>query len=387
MNNNIVLFCLAIAISGCIPKNTFRPGIPVKVSVDDFNTCFSYYNTTPESPDGTNIAYVRFLSFPENDRAEKVPAEIWVCSSDLTGHRKLIRINDIAVHNGARVQWIDDSTLACEDDSIRILNLEGETLAVMSGRIGHHPHNGRILYAAKDEESKLATIYEYDVRHKQRIVLGNALDFQEVAGIFPNVQLREVKDFGILHLQYSPDGEKIAFRLDIGPRNETYRHLVTMDHSGQNIRYFGPKPMHFAWYDNGTIMGHDNQIDDSMPNDKSGRRWDLNRKYIETLSGTGNHLGASADRMYYASESRYQKNPVVLSVFRKGDATAFWQDTVSTDTHTTWTLANHANPSFSRDGKRLYYNKCVAPGVVHTYMVILPAIDVGPVPDAERESR
>jgi len=373
-NMRILVYLIVFVITAfSMESHTgLQPGVPVKVNFDEFNATFSYYNTTPENPDGSKIAYVKFLSFPAHDRSEKVPAEIWVCNSDLTGHQKLIRTKNIAVHNGARVQWIDNRTLAYEDDSIRIIGLDGESSAVMSGRIGHHPHNGRILYSAEDGESKLATIYEYNVRQQQRNVLGNALDFKAVAGLYPSGSLREAADFGILHLQYNPDGGSIAFRLDIGPSNEHYRHLVTMNYDKGNIRFFGPKPMHFAWYDNESIMGHDNQIDDSMPDDKSGRRWDLNRNYIEILSGTGNHLGASDDRLYYASESWYQESPVILSVFRKGETKAFWQDTVSTDKHTTWTLANHTNPSFSRDGKRLYYNKCVAPGVVYTYMVVLP---------------
>ncbi len=353
-------------------KKKIQPGVPVMVGFDESSTTFSYYHTSPENPDGTRIAYVRFLSFPKTGRSEKVPAEIWVCDADLTGHRKITSIHDIAVHNGARVQWIDNKTLAYQDDSIRIIDLEGESMAVMSGRIGHQPHNRCILYSAEDTDTKLSTIYEYDFQTRQRNVLGNTKDFKEVSHIYPSGELKEYAEFGILHLQYSPDGEKIAFRLDIGPGSEKYRHLVTMNKDLSNIRFFGPKPMHFAWYDNVSIMGHDNQINDSMPDDRSGRRWDLNRKYIETLSGTGNHLGASEDRLYYASESWYQENPVVLSVFRKGDTSAFWQDTISTDTHTTWTLANHANPSFSREGKRVYYNKCVAPGIIHAYMVVIP---------------
>ncbi|MCF8380778.1 MAG: hypothetical protein K9H49_14485 [Bacteroidales bacterium] len=119
-------------------------------------------------------------------------------------------------------------------------------------------------------------------------------------------------------------------------------------------------------------MGHDNQIDDGLANDFSARRWDLDGNVIETLAGPGNHLGVSGDNIYYASESWYQKNPVILSVYKKGETEPFWQDTVSTDHHTTWTLANHTNPSFSRDGKRVYYNKCVAPGKVQVYMAKLP---------------
>jgi hypothetical protein len=120
-----------------------------------------------------------------------------------------------------------------------------------------------------------------------------------------------------------------------------------------------------------SIMGHDNQIDDGMPNDKSCRRWDLEGNFIETLSGPGNHLGASFDKQLFASESWYRQNPIILSVFRKGNTTAFWKDTVSTDSNVTWTLGNHVNPSFSRDNKRVYFNKLSEDNQVQAYMAVL----------------
>ncbi len=354
-------------------SDKLESGVPYLVGTTDYNTSFSYYNTTPESPDGSKIAYTKFLSSPKNDRSEKVPAEIWVCNADLTGHEKVTDLNDMAVHNGARVQWLDNYSFAYEDDSIRAINLEGlHLIKAVKGKLGHETFQGKILYSADDTETHLSTIYEYDIQNKQISKLGDVMDFKEITSLYPSDNLREVSDFNILHLQYNGDGKKIAFRLDIGPKNEKYKQLVVMNADGTDIRYFGPKPMHFSWFDNESIMAHDNQIDDNMPNDKRARRWDLERNVIETLSGTGNHLGASPNREFYASESWYGKNPVIFSIYKRGQTEAFWQDTISQDHHTMWKLAYHANPSFSRDSKRVYYNKCVAPGKVYGYMVILP---------------
>ena len=130
--------------------------------------------------------------------------------------------------------------------------------------------------------------------------------------------------------------------------------------------------MHFAWYDNESIMGHDNQIEDGNLNDRSLRRWDLDRNFIETLAGPGNHLGATEDRQYFGSESWYGESPIIIRVFRKNQLEPIWQDIASNVSYTTWKLAYHTNPPFSRDGKRVYYNKCVAPGKVMAYMAILP---------------
>jgi hypothetical protein len=374
----VIIVTAVIVVFGLIgcSSEQMEQGVAVKVSEGDLNTVLSYYNTTPENPDGSKIVYTKFLSNPENERGEKVPAEIWVCNSDLTNHRKVVSINDIAVHNGARVQWLDNTSFAYQDDSIRAVDLNGKALMKpVSGRIGHETYKGKILFSGSAKEpglSDLSTIYEYDVANKQLKKLADVTDFQEVYELYHDTNLRALSEVILLHLQYSPNGEKVAFRLDIGPKNEKYRHLISMNYDGSKIKYFGPKPMHFSWFDNSSLQGHDNQIDDGLPNDKSGRVWDLERNVIETLSGPGNHFAASYDKKYIASESWYGENPVVLSVFKRGQNQPFWQDTISTDSHSTWTLANHANPSFSRDGKRVYYNKCLAPGKVFVYFVKLP---------------
>jgi hypothetical protein len=144
-----------------------------------------------------------------------------------------------------------------------------------------------------------------------------------------------------------------------------------MNKSGGDIRFFGPKPMHFAWYDNESIMGHDNQINDRQPNDKSARRWSLDADYIETLAGPGNHLAASFNRELFASESWYGSDPVVLKIFRKGETKQFWFDKVGDDI-IVWELGNHVNPSFSRDGKRVYYHKNTGTRESQAWMVVVP---------------
>lgn len=352
--------------------NGFQEFEIYRVGTEGFNSSVSYYNTTPESPDGSTIAYVKYLSMPEKKRYEAVTGEIWLCDADLTNHRKIVDIKMKGVHNGARLQWLDNDSFAYQDDSIRVINLNGKELVdPVSGTIGHKPLNGKFLYSTISEETGLYTIVEYDVAAKKKNILGDARDYMHIDEVFPSDNLRDVKDRKILHLQYSPDGKRIAFRFDIGPKDEKYKHLVFQNLDGSDIHFFGPKPMHYAWYDNESIVGHDNQIEDGMPDDKSGRRWDLDGNYLETVSGVGNHLTVSYDRELLASESWYGQNPIILRVFKKGEVEPIWSDTVSTDKRITWTLGNHINPSFSRDSKRLYYNRVTKEGFVQAYMAVL----------------
>lgn len=349
-------------------------GVPVRVGPADFNSTFSYYNTTPESPDGTMICYVKIITV-QNDRYDRLDGELWVCDANLTNHRRITDLNGFITHNGVNAQWIDNNTIVYfANEEIRAVSLDGQQLItpINAFSIGHNPHNSKILYSAVSEETNYYTIYEYDVFTNQERAIADASTFSGVSSFFPIFGSYALSERKIRHLIYSPDGSKIALRYDVSDNGEIGNHLVSMDINGGDVKYFGPKPMHFSWYDNNSLMGHDNQVNDGNPDDRSARRWSREKDYIETLAGPGNHLSASDNRELIATESWYNTIPVVLRVFNKGQTTAFWQDTVSVDDYTVWQRGNHVNPSFSRDGKRVYYHKNVAPGKSQAYMVLLP---------------
>ena len=120
-----------------------------------------------------------------------------------------------------------------------------------------------------------------------------------------------------------------------------------------------PKPLHQQWYDNKSIMGHarfdeEGQI---LSDDKRFHlmRWDLNGKYIETMGPLGNHLAASPNRRYFASETMYNISPVVVSIFPHSRENELTQVASFDPYNLTWNEFFHVNPAFSRDGKRLYY--------------------------------
>ena len=352
----------------------FEPGEPVRVGAEDFNSTFSYYNTSPENPDGTMISYVKILT-TQNNRYDDLSGELWVCNADLTDHKMIVELKDFQVHNGVNAQWVDNKTIAYFDDGyINVVNLKGKEQVpdIRAASIGHAPYDEKILFSRISEETNYWTIYECDISNGEITEIADASTFKDIGNHFSSVDFVEMKEWKIIHLMYSPGGSKIALRLDLGD-GETMNHLVTMNKSGGDIHFFGSKPMHFAWYDNESIMGHDNQINDRKTNDKSARRWTLDAEFIETLAGPGNHLAASSDRELFASESWYGKDPVVLKIFRKGETKQFWFDYVGDDI-TVWELGNHVNPSFSRDGKRVYFHKSVGPGQSQAYMVVIPEI-------------
>jgi|GEM_PF-2509058 len=351
----------------------FERGLPVSVGPEGFNSTFSYYNTSPESPDGELLFYVKILT-QQVERNTPLNGELRVTTTDLTEDRLVAELQNFRVHNGVNAQWLDNNRIAYfSDGKIHIANLKGEQLITPfeAFSIGHSPFEDKILYTAISPETDLYTIYEYDTLSDEHRKIADAATFSDITNQFFINDPRDMEDRRIRHPKYSPDGSKIAFRIDLGD-GEINNHLVTMNIDGGDIIYFGPKPMHFAWFDNESMMGHDNQIDDGQPNDKSARRWTLDGEFIETLTGVGNHLSVTQDRELYATESWYNNNPVILRLYRKGEITPALELEVSVDNQTVWELGNHVNPAFSRDGKRLYFHNNTGLGVSQAYMIVLP---------------
>lgn len=352
----------------------FVEAVPVLVGPESGNSTFTFYNTSPESPDGKSIAYVKILT-EQTSEFQSLAGELWVCDGNLLNHKKVTTLDNFIAHNGIEFQWIDNTKLIFFDDGlIKGFNLQGQPLFTPfeAFSIGRSPYNGKFLFSKISDTTSLYTIMEYDVILNTTRIIADASNVTAISNTFPASQPRPLNDWRIRHLNYSPDGSKIAFRLDIGANTNTDRHTVTMKLNGQDIKYFGPQPMHFDWFDNNSIMGHDDIVNDANPNDKSTRRWTLTGEFIETLAGPGNHLSANAERSVFATESWYNTNPVVLRAYKKGQTTAFWQETVSMDNYTVWDLGNHINPAFSRDGKRIYFLKNTGPGKSQAYMVVLP---------------
>ena len=67
----------------------------------------------------------------------------------------------------------------------------------------------------------------------------------------------------------------------------------------------------------------------------------------------------SPDKQWFAGESWYRSDPV-LYLYRKGSTNATAVLMSHNFRHVTWDLRAHVNPAFSRDSKRLYYNRATS---------------------------
>ena len=379
-------------MSACSPKGsdskTFEVGEVYQVGDGAQSTSFGIYDTSPESPDGSRIAYVRFLEEPANPRDGR-PGELWVCETDLSHHRKVCDISLVRTHNGAQVFWLDNETIGFftpwSSEPRELLFVDADTgenrFPPIRGitSVGHEPHDGKVLYAmdvrAVGPPLGEAGIYEFDsATGKSRMVLSLA-KLNTYKDLLPQEALKAKKayredEWKFFHLMYSPNAERIAFRIDVG-ENRSQRLRVNMQSDGSDFHVLNSPLLHFRFYDDSSIAGHERGVD--VNREQLPVRYSSSGEYLETLAEVpGNHYAISPDRMSFASESDYNSEPVVLRYYHAGDDLSSSmvlaefppQDVV-------WEKRFHVNPSFSRDGKRVYFHMPTADGRNGTFFAVV----------------
>ena len=114
------------------------------------------------------------------------------------------------------------------------------------------------------------------------------------------------------------------------------------------------------WYDDHTYVAVAGASSDPHPK-REIARWEQDGAKLETLvsaedgTGIGNHIDLSPDREWYVTDSIYRTTPVTVNLYRHGVGTPVTTLDRHTLTHPVWKLRAHANPVFSRDGKRVYF--------------------------------
>jgi hypothetical protein len=343
-----------------------------RVGDEDSFSGFGYYGTCPESPDGTRVCYTRFVQPPTLPKA-RFPGELWVCNRDLKNRRKVADIAAVGPHNAAMALWVDNRRIVYQSGYHETFVVDadtGETLhGPLAGQLQHNAQDGCFLICRnyRDVDPAERGMYSVNARTgEERLILATRalLPFAEKIG---------VPDSGkwvIQHGQWSGDGSLIALKLYADKHLPCM--LFTCRPDGSDIVCFGPKPMHFQWYDDQTLFGHDSEVDDGQPNNRELRRWRRDATVVETLGGYGCHPAMSPDRQWIATETWYGSDPVRLMLYRRGKTVPDLLLETMAPVNAIWTLSAHANPSFSRDGKRVYFSRAVADGLSQAYYVDVP---------------
>lgn len=342
-----------------------------KIAECESSTMFGMNGGQPESPDGTRLVYARKRDLTNAAAGE---TEIWVCNRDLTGHRKVFTV-ECGNHNGPSATFVDDSRIVFRDiinglSGFRILNVD--TGKVEFGPVfckeSHCSENG--IYPFSISEEFLGTnpqipnidacgIYLLDLSSytvKKAVDSSQILDMVREAGYTPNSYTTSMS-----HVQLNPSATAVMMRLSV-EECRVFGALGAIELLTGNTHFIPDKPVHQLWYDDTTYMATRQYFDGTKIEMESSRiqRFSMDGEWIETLGGVGNHIDGSPDRKWFVGDRAYPGYPADVLLYQKGEITPTAVLGTSNEQHTIWDLKIHPNPTFSRDGKRVYFNHPVS---------------------------
>lgn len=360
----------------------------VRIGPAGRHSSFGYFGESPESPDGRRIAYVVFQNLDGSDASE-MPIDLWVCDHDFSNHRLVMEGASVSgFHNGAVVHWVDNHRVvagAGRYGEIKIINVDtgavdfGPYAPGWPGGIGY---KGQVLlHMTRNNPLGPVGIYQLNTTDGEIARLFSADEFTDFYDEYAWRGRRNPNEWRFVHGKFSEQGTHIGF--SVVPRGGK-QYLFTARSDGADLRVWGQfspgrgsdKPLHWQWYDDDHIFGVDQETSDRTPGNLFIKLWDREGRTIRTLAGPGNHIAMSYDKNWFAGDSFYFEDPVRLYLYQSGQtvpsAVIFEHDGIVP----TWVLSGHINPSFSRDGRRLYYSRPVGNKLVQAYCVDLtPVID------------
>ena len=326
-----------------------------KIPLSNATSVWGYYGVSPESPNAKRLCYALFpepIDLKRKERHVVYPAQLWVCNADGTGHRKLYEGRS-AIHGGLSQSWVDNNRIIfATKTATAIINTNTGKIEFGPWKgfyLAHYPRGGKVLIYPLDDSTTPKGLRELDTATgKMRLVLPH-----------DNINW---------HVQYSPNGKKVLFTT----KNNTNLVLAGLDGGGLKV-FPGLKPMHYQWFDDKSFFGYAHKgvvgVDLKKHHNHELYRWNLDGRIIEHLAGHGCHGAARADGEYFVGESWYFSPQIVLRLYKRGQRKALAEIFSHRFAHVTWRNGgrHHVNPSFSRDGMRIYYNKAVNKNTSHAF--------------------
>ncbi len=334
------------------------------ISQGNYNTLLGMNGGCPESPDGKRLIYARknTLTAPET--------EVWICNTDLTNHRKIADVSS-GNHNGPSATFIDNSTVVFRDGRdkhsfFRIMDVD--TMVEKYSIFAKESHCAEgDLYPFSISENFLGWNPDYPEIDKCGIYVLNVktskIDFivseQELTALVEGHGMHTDEWTGqVSHVQLSPSGDAVMMRVSVQDC-PVFGALACFDMKTRESHIIPDKPVHQLWFDNDTYM--------ATRQFNQGRHIEMETSYIarfskdgeelEVLGGIGNHIDGSPDRKFFAGDRCYPDFAPDVYLYKRGCKEPIATFEIPDVEDTIWKLKVHPNPSFSRDGKRLYYNR------------------------------
>jgi hypothetical protein len=317
--------------------------LPFQISEGEAFSVLNYFHVMAESPDGQRVAYTRFPKGPHEGLSGG--AEVVVCDRAGTNHRKIGEASDIIQHRGVVPTWVDDehlvySTSGDGSGPLNVVSIDSGRERTLDGGLDNYsPELRRSYYHVGLDGQPAVGFVDLETGRNQIVVT-----MEQMQAFAESIQL-PFEPEGLAHSYIAPGGGCIAFRVGRKPNNI----IILADPDGGNLRLFGLKMMHWQFLDEQSFFGHD----DVFVGDKHMRRWDFEGNIIEELSGPGCHGTISPDGQWIVTESWYRSDPVDIFLYRRGDVEP---TCILARGIPPWETRAHVHPTFSRDGRRVYFN-------------------------------
>ncbi|MBO7336710.1 MAG: PD40 domain-containing protein [Lachnospiraceae bacterium] len=340
----------------------------VKISKTKGNTLLGMNGGCPESPDGKRIVYAFKKSLDEAETS------IMVCNSDLTDHREVFKVK-CGNHNGPSASFINDSLIVFRDGAqghpvFRILDIDtGKVLYEIAAKESHCAENGLYPFSITEDllgfnpgypEIDRPGIYVLDVLKGTIKCVFESKDIEKLvtdAGYTANQWTASVS-----HVQLNSKGTAVMMRLSV-PECPVFGALGCVDLDTGKTYLIPDKPVHQLWFDDDTYMA----TRQFCTFEEEHKRIEMETSYIarftkdgkelEVLGGISNHMDGSPDRQLFSGDRCYPGYATHVYLYKRGDKNPIATYEMPQNEEVVWKKKVHANPAFSRDGKRLYFNR------------------------------
>lgn len=320
-----------------------------------------------ESPDGKNIVYAEKADLTSPDGMD-----IMICSRDLSSRRKIYTVSCMN-HNGPSASFVDNDTVVFRDltegiPSVFFYDIKHNVVKRrIYGKMGHKSEGGLFPFSVREQQIELNNsdeiketgVYLYDIKSDRISFVISDGEINDIAlsrgyGIKPNT-------CDVSHLQLNPECTSIMMRMGV-PDCPVFGALGCIDLKTRKTYLIPDKPVHQLWYDNDTYMATrqfsiDGRIDMAT---SYIARFSKEGEELEVLGGIGNHIDGNFDRTLFAGDRCYPGYGPNVYVYEKGNKKPVIEIPIENYSDLIWKLQVHPNPSFSGDGKRLYFNRPVS---------------------------
>lgn len=337
----------------------------------DESTLLGMNGGQPESPDGKLLVYAKKAVL--ND-ALKQTTEIWVCDRDTCESHKKIFTVTCGNHNGPSATFVDNTKIVFRDtidglSAFRIVDVYtgGVIYGPIFAKESHCSENGKYPFSISEEflgknpnhpGINSCGIYLLDIASgsiDKVVDTSDILNLVKTHGYTPTEYTASMS-----HVQLNPSATSVMMRLSV-LECPKFGALGCFDLASGEGHIIADKPVHQLWFDDDTYMATRQYFSDHIEMETSWiGRFSKDGEELEVLGGIGNHIDGSPDRKYFVGDSAYPKHRLDILLYRRGEKEPIAVLDSQNFQHIVWQLQVHPNPTFSRDAKRVYFNRPIS---------------------------